>query len=202
LSDISKMLRLNDDGSIPGNNPFVAREGYLPEIWSIGHRAIEGMDFHPVTGELWASEHGPQGGDEVNIIEPGENYGWPVVSYGRDYDGSRVSPQPWQAGMLQPEIFWVPSIATSGLMFYTGDKFPQWENDLFVGSLMMARVAGTGHVERINFNGECKKESSEATRERQSRASPRNRTSRLLIRQSRRLERRSGQLSVDLKRRR
>jgi glucose/arabinose dehydrogenase len=160
MSDISKLLRINDDGSIPGDNPFVAREGFLPQIWSIGHRAIEGMDFHPVTGELWASEHGPQGGDEVNIIEPGENYGWPVVSYGRDYDGTRVSPQPWQDGMLQPEIFWVPSIATSGLMFYTGDRFPQWRNDLFVGALMTARMPGTGHIERINFNenGEQRRE--------------------------------------------
>jgi glucose/arabinose dehydrogenase len=161
MSDISKLLRLNDDGSIPRDNPFVGREGYLPEIWSIGHRAMEGIAFHPLTGELWASEHGPQGGDEVNIIEPGGNYGWPVVSYGRDYDGTRVSPQPWQPDMLQPEIFWVPSIATSGLMFYTGDEFPQWENDLFVGSLMTARVPGTGHIERINFNenGEQRRES-------------------------------------------
>ncbi len=160
MSDISKLLRLNDDGSIPANNPFVGREGYLPQIWSIGHRAMEGIDFHPVTGELWASEHGPQGGDEVNIIQPGKNYGWPLVSYGRDYDGSRVSTQPWQEGLVQPEIFWVPSIATSGLMFYTGDKFPQWQNDLFVGALMTARMPGTGHVERINFNefGEQRRE--------------------------------------------
>ena len=160
MSDISKLLRLNDDGSIPANNPFVGREGYLPEIWSIGHRAMEGIDFHPVTGELWASEHGPQGGDEVNIIQPGKNYGWPLVSYGRDYDGSRVSQQPWQEGLVQPEIFWVPSIATSGLMFYTGDRFPQWQNDLFVGALMTARMPGTGHIERINFNefGEQRRE--------------------------------------------
>ncbi|MDG2174587.1 MAG: PQQ-dependent sugar dehydrogenase [Gammaproteobacteria bacterium] len=154
LSDISKLLRLNDDGSIPRDNPFVGREGYLPEIWSIGHRAQEGIAYHPVTGELWASEHGPLGGDEVNIIQKGGNYGWPVVSYGRDYDGTRVSTQPWQEGMLQPEIFWVPSIATSGLMFYTGDVFPQWQNNLFVGALQTARVSGTGHVERIVFNAQ------------------------------------------------
>lgn len=160
LSDVSKLLRLNDDGSIPADNPFVGQEGYLPEIWSIGHRAIEGMVFHPVTGELWASEHGPQGGDEVNIVQKGGNYGWPVVSYGRDYDGTRVSQIPWQEDMIQPELFWVPSIATSGMLFYTGDKFPQWENDLFVGSLMTARIGGTGHVERIEFNeeGETKRE--------------------------------------------
>ncbi|MES2624923.1 MAG: PQQ-dependent sugar dehydrogenase [Pseudomonadota bacterium] len=159
-SDISKLLRLNDDGSTPADNPFVGREGYRPEIWSVGHRAIEGIVFHPVTGELWATEHGPQGGDEANIIQKGANYGWPLVSYGRDYDGSRVSPIPWQEGLVQPEIFWVPSIATSGMMFYTGDKFPEWQNDLFVGSLMTARVARTGHIERIEFNemGEQKRE--------------------------------------------
>ncbi len=160
LSDISKLLRLNDDGSVPSDNPFVGQEGYRPEIWSIGHRAIEGIVFHPVTGELWTSEHGPQGGDEVNIIRKGGNYGWPVVSYGRDYDGSRVSAIPWQEAMLQPELFWVPSIATTGMMFYTGDQFPAWENNLFVGSLMTARVPGTGHIERIEFNtsGEQKRE--------------------------------------------
>lgn len=160
LSDISKLLRLNDDGSIPADNPFVGVAAYLPEIYSVGHRAIEGIAFHPVTGELWASEHGPQGGDEINIIQKGANYGWPLVSYGRDYDGTRVSEQPWLQEMIQPELFWVPSIATSGLMFYTGDKFPQWENDLFVGSLMTARIGGTGHIERIEFNqnGEQKRE--------------------------------------------
>ena len=160
LSGISKLFRLNDDGSIPADNPFVGQEGYLPEIWSIGHRAIEGITFHPVTGELWASEHGPQGGDEVNIIRKGGNYGWPVVSYGRDYDGSRVSEIPWREDILQPELFWVPSIAPSGMMFYTGDRFPDWQNDLFVGSMMTARLPGTGHVERIEFNalGEQKRE--------------------------------------------
>jgi aldose sugar dehydrogenase len=160
LSGISKLFRLNADGSIPADNPFVGREGYLPEIWSIGHRAIEGITYHPVTGELWASEHGPQGGDEVNIIQKGGNYGWPVVSYGRDYDGTRVSEIPWREDMLQPELFWVPSIATSGMMFYTGDKFPDWQNDLFVGSLMTGRIAGTGHIERIEFSelGEQKRE--------------------------------------------
>lgn len=160
MSDISKLLRLNDDGSIPADNPFVGREGYLPEIWSIGHRAIEGMAFHPVTGELWASEHGPQGGDEVNIVRKGGNYGWPLVSYGRDYDGTRISEIPWREDLLQPELFWVPSIATSGMMFYTGNRFPEWQNDLFVGSMMTARLPGTGHVERIEFSelGEQKRE--------------------------------------------
>ena len=161
MSHISKILRLNDDGSVPADNPFLGSDTHLAEIWTIGHRAIEGIDFHPVTGELWASEHGPQGGDEVNIIRKGENYGWPVVTYGREYNGSRVTQRPWSDEMMQPEIFWVPSIATSGLMFYTGDKFPEWENDLFVGSLMTARVPGTGHIERIEFNenGEQRRES-------------------------------------------
>ena len=161
MSDISKILRLNDDGSIPADNPFADQAGTLPEIWSIGHRAVEGMAFHPVTGELWASEHGPQGGDEVNIIEKGGNYGWPLVTFGREYDGSRVTSRPWMEGMLQPELFWVPSIATSGMMFYTGDRFPQWQHNLFVGSLMTARVPGTGHIERIEFNanGEQRRES-------------------------------------------
>lgn len=160
LSDVSKLLRVNADGSIPADNPFVGQEGYLPEIWSIGHRAIEGMVFHPVTGELWVSEHGPQGGDEVNIVRKGGNYGWPLVTYGRDYDGSRVSEIPWREDLLQPELFWVPSIAPSGMMFYTGDRFPEWENDLFVGSMMTARLPGTGHIERIEFSelGEQKRE--------------------------------------------
>jgi len=160
MSHIGKILRLNDDGSAAADNPFIGMAGYLPEIWTIGHRAVEGLNYHPVTGKLWASEHGPQGGDEVNIIEAGENYGWPVVSYGRDYDGTRVTNEPWQPDMLQPEIFWVPSIATSGLMFYNGDRFPQWQNNLFVGSLMTARVPGTGHIERIVFNerGETSRE--------------------------------------------
>jgi glucose/arabinose dehydrogenase len=153
-SHISKMLRLNDDGSAPADNPFVGMAGHLPEIWTLGHRAVEGLVFHPVTGELWASEHGPQGGDEVNIIRKGANYGWPVVSYGRDYDGSKVSQIPWQEGMQQPELFWVPSIATSGMMFYTGEAFPDWQGDLFVGSLMTGRIPGTGHIERIEFNAE------------------------------------------------
>lgn len=160
LSHISKLLRLNDDGSVPADNPFVGKAGYLPEIWSIGHRAMEGMTFHPVTGALWTHEHGPLGGDEVNIIEKGGNYGWAAVSYGRDYDGTRVSATPWQEGFLQPELIWVPSIAPSGMMFYTGEHFPQWQNHLFVGGLMMARMPGTGHVERIEFNdnGEQRRE--------------------------------------------
>lgn len=160
-SHISKLLRLNPDGSVPADNPFTGDPVYLPEIWSIGHRAVEGMTFHPQTGELWASEHGPQGGDEVNIIGKGKNYGWPLISYGRDYDGSVVSQPPWPQGMEEPHVLWVPSIASSGLMFYTGTQFPEWQNNLFTGSLMTGRMPGTGHIERIELNefGEVKRES-------------------------------------------
>ncbi len=158
MSDISKLLRVNEDGSIPADNPFVGKPGYLPEIYSIGNRAIEGLAFHPVTGELWASEHGPLGGDEVNIIRAGGNYGWPVVSYGRNYDGTRFPAPSAHDGMIEPELFWVPSISPSGTMFYTGDRFPGWRGSLFVGSLRTGRLHKTGHVQRINFNEEGEQE--------------------------------------------
>ncbi len=126
-SDVGKILRLNDDGSIPQDNPFVGRAGYKPEIYSIGHRTILGLTIHPQTGALWETENGPQGGDEVNIIKPGLNYGWPVVTYGRDYDGEKASPTPWRDDMEPPELFWVPSVTASGIAFYTGDKIPGLE---------------------------------------------------------------------------
>ena len=110
------------------------------------------MDFHPQTGELWASENGPQGGDEVNIIRPGANYGWPEVSYSRQYRGDWVSERKWQSDIVQPEILWWPSIAPAGLAFYTGDKIESWQGDLFVGAMLQGRIPGTGHVERIVFN--------------------------------------------------
>lgn len=160
-SHIGKLLRLNADGSVPEDNPFVEDPDHLPEIWSIGHRTIEGLTYHPGNGELWASEHGPQGGDEINIIEAGANYGWPLVTYGRNYDGTRTGHTVWQPGMIQPHLFWVPSIATSGMVFYTGEDFPAWQHHLFVGSLMTGRLPGTGHIERIEFNeaGELRRES-------------------------------------------
>jgi glucose/arabinose dehydrogenase len=111
-----------------------------------------GLAIHPETGDPWASEHGVQGGDEVNIIQAGRNYGWPDVSYSREYFGLRVAEQPWQEQFEQPEIVWVPSIGPSGLVFYTGDRFPSWRGDLFAGSLMIGRVARTGHLERIDLN--------------------------------------------------
>ena len=139
-----KILRLRDDGTVPPDNPFVGRQGFRPEIYSYGHRNPQGLAFHPETGELWATEHGPQGGDELNLIKPGLNYGWPVVTHGREYTGEYIS-QPYREGIEAPVTVWVPSIATSGMVFYTGDKFPAWKNNLFVGGL-----AGQ-HVHRVVF---------------------------------------------------
>ncbi len=151
-SHLGKMLRLRDDGTAPDDNPFVGQEGAAPEVYSLGHRNQMGIAIHPETGDAWASEHAPQGGDEVNIIRAGENYGWPVVSYSREYTGPRIAERPWQEGMVQPEIVWIPSVGPSGLLFYTGDRFPAWQGDLFAGSLMTGRIERTGHLERIRFN--------------------------------------------------
>ena len=151
-SHAGKVLRLNDDGSVPDDNPFVGREGYLPEIFSLGHRNHQGLTLHPETGAPLTTEHAVQGGDEVNVIEAGKNYGWPIVSYGRQYDGERVSARFWAPGMEEPLVFWSPSIAPGGLTFYTGDRFPEWRGDLFVGAMMTGRIRGTGHLERIVFN--------------------------------------------------
>jgi glucose/arabinose dehydrogenase len=146
-SDVGKTLRLSDDGGIPKDNPFVGREGARPEIFTYGHRNGFGLRFHPVTGELWQMEIGPMGGDEINILKPGANYGWPLVSQGRNYSGTLVSEQPWyREGMEQPRMFWVPSISPGGIAFYTGDKFPEWQNDIIVGAL------SGQHVEHISFD--------------------------------------------------
>ena len=130
-----KVHRVNDDGSIPKDNPFVSRAGAMPSIWTYGHRNAQGLVFNPVTGDLWESEHGPRGGDELNILSPGHNYGWPVITYGMNYDGTPITGQTAGADMDQPVTYWVPSIATSAIAFYTGDRIPQWKNNLFVGSL-------------------------------------------------------------------
>ena len=152
-SHYGKLLRLHDDGSAADGNPFASRGvGYAAEVYSLGHRNQLGLSFHPETGELWASENGPQGGDEVNIIRSGVNYGWPVASYSREYSGQRVSDTPWLAEMERPEIVWLPSIAPSGMTFYTGDVFPAWKGNLFVGSMRTGRIHQTGHLERIVFN--------------------------------------------------
>jgi glucose/arabinose dehydrogenase len=133
---VGKTLRIRDDGTAPPDNPFVGRPGAKPEIFTYGHRNGYGLAFHPVTGELWQAEIGPMGGDEVNILKPGANYGWPVVSMGRNYTGSLVSDQPYHRdGMEDPRMFWVPSISPSSLAFYTGDRFPDWQNDMLVGAL-------------------------------------------------------------------
>jgi len=147
-----KILRLRDDGTVPPDNPFAGRPGYKPEIYSMGHRNTLGLIVHPVTGALWNNENGPNGGDEINIILPGKNYGWPVASYGRTYEGPRVSEVPWREGIEQPIVFWVPSIAVAGMAIYTGDRFPAWKNNAFVGSMRMGEIPGTGHLERIVFN--------------------------------------------------
>ncbi len=147
-----KLLRLNDDGTPVADNPFVADGKYLPEVYSVGHRNQLGLAFHPETGELWASENGPQGGDEVNIIRAGANYGWPEVSFSRQYRGDWVSEFTQKEGYENPEILFWPSIATSAIMFYTGDKFPEWQGNLFVGSMVTGRIPGTGHLERMVFN--------------------------------------------------
>jgi glucose/arabinose dehydrogenase len=152
MSLAGKVLRLNDDGSVPGDNPFSGRAGYKPEIYTLGHRSTLALVVNPDTGELWEGEQGPNGGDELNVLKPGANYGWPLVSTGRSYPG------PWQpegftrAGFENPVVHWVPSIATSGLAFYTGDKLPAWKGNAFVGGMRMGEIPGTGHLQRIGFN--------------------------------------------------
>ena len=145
------IVRLNEDGSVPADNPFVGRAGARPEIWSYGHRNPQGLAIHPVTGQLWETEHGPQGGDELNAIHAGSNYGWPVIGYGANYTiGTELHRGREMAGMEQPAAFWVPSIAISGLMFYTGDEFPNWQNNAFVGGLS----ANYRRLVRVSLNGE------------------------------------------------
>jgi glucose/arabinose dehydrogenase len=146
-----KVLRLNDDGTAPADNPFAGKAGYLPEIYSVGHRSPQGLVFHPTTGELWENEHGPLGGDEINIVRAGLNYGWPLVTYGKNYDGTPAADATTRAGYESPFMFWVPSIAISGLSFYTGDKLAAWKGNAFVGSMMEGRTRATGHVQRITF---------------------------------------------------
>jgi glucose/arabinose dehydrogenase len=147
-----KLLRLNDDGSAPSDNPFVDGGEFLPEVYSVGHRNQLGLAIHPQTGELWASENGPQGGDEANIVQAGKNYGWPYASYSRQYRGDWVSQTPWLAEYESPAVVWWPSIAPAALTFYSGEQFPEWQGNLFVGSMMEGRIPGTGHLERIVFN--------------------------------------------------
>ncbi|MGD8325195.1 MAG: PQQ-dependent sugar dehydrogenase [Gammaproteobacteria bacterium] len=148
-----KILRITDDGDIPDDNPFVGQAGYKPEIYTLGHRNSLGLAVHPGTGAIWQHENGPNGGDEINVLRPGANYGWPIVSLGRTYPG------PWQSGkgpthqnFEPPVVYWMPAIALSGMEFYTGDALPKWKGDVFVGGLRYGEIPGTGQLHRILFN--------------------------------------------------
>ena len=142
------VIRFHDDGRVPADNPFVSRAGALPEKWTLGNRNMQGAALHPQTGELWTHEHGPQGGDEVNVMRPGLNYGWPVITYGVNYGlGTRIGEGQAKPGMVQPIYKWVPSIAPSGMAFVSGSQFPQWQGDLLVGALrgqMLVRLVLDG----------------------------------------------------------
>ena len=139
-----KIVRVREDGSVPPDNPFIGRSDALPEIWTYGHRNPQGLTIHPATGDLWAHEHGPRGGDEINIVRRGRNYGWPLITYGREYDGPLVGTGAVQReGMEQPLHYWVPSIAPSGMEFYTGHAFPAWRGHLLSGAM------SRGHLNRI-----------------------------------------------------
>ncbi len=147
-SHMGKIVRIRPDGSVPPDNPFVGKAGVLPEIWSYGHRNVQGAALHPLTGTLWAHEHGPQGGDEINEILPGRNYGWPVITYGREYViGTRIGEGTERADVEPPRHQWTPSIAPSGMSFYTGNVYPGWQGNLFVGALkfrLLARMSEEG----------------------------------------------------------
>ena len=144
------IIRLMDDGSVPEDNPFVGHASIRPEIWSYGHRNPQGLAFHPETGDLWATEHGPQGGDELNLVLPGVNYGWPVIGYGVNYrSGIPIHATGEREGMEQPKTFWIPSIGASGLMIYDGDAFPEWRGDIFAGGL----AATHRRLSRISVDG-------------------------------------------------
>ena len=151
-SQAGKVLRLTDEGKVPPDNPFVGRAGHRPEIYTLGHRNSLGLAVHPRTGDVWLNENGPNGGDEINVLRPGLNYGWPVVSLGRTYQGAWQSQRISHDGFEPPIVYWMPSIAVSGMTFYTGDRLPKWKGDVFVGALRTGEVPGTGHVERILFN--------------------------------------------------
>ncbi len=144
-SHLGSVIRLHDDGRVPSDNPFVNQQGALPEIYSYGHRNVQGIALHPSNGQIWVHEHGPKGGDEVNILRKGANYGWPAITYGIDYSGSIITEKKSAPGMEQPVIYWVPSIAPSGMAFYSGDRFPNWKGDIFVGAL-----AGS-HLRRLEI---------------------------------------------------
>ncbi len=150
---IGKIVRITTDGEAPGDNPFIGRENALPEIWSYGHRNLQGATLHPVTGKLWTHEHGPRGGDEINLPKPGRNYGWPVITYGREYHGPAIGEGSKKAGMEEPLHYWVPSIGPSGMVFHSGRGHPGWKGQLFVGALpakqlVRLEIGDDGRVKR------------------------------------------------------
>lgn len=147
-----KIVRLRDDGSIPDDNPYAGRRGYKRAIYTLGHRNGHGLAVNPETGDIWETEQGPSGGDEINIIRGGRNYGWPLVSYGRDYFGPRISPRPTRAGVEDPQVVWLPSIGLTGITFYTADRFPHWKRNVFVAGLREGGIPRTGQLQRIVFN--------------------------------------------------
>jgi glucose/arabinose dehydrogenase len=147
-----KTVRLRDDGTVPPDNPFAGKPGYKPGIYTLGHRNGHSMSLNPETGEFWVTEQGPNGGDEINILKPGADYGWPQTSHGRNYMGPRISESPYREGTQQPVVVWVPSIAVAGGTFYTGDVFAGWKRSYFVGGLREGETPRTGQMQRIEFN--------------------------------------------------
>ncbi|GAA0589686.1 PQQ-dependent sugar dehydrogenase [Caenispirillum bisanense] len=145
---LGSVIRITDSGGVPADNPFAGRSDARPEVFTYGHRNVQGMALHPQTGAVWTHEHGPRGGDEVNILKPGANYGWPAVTYGVDYSGAVISDRSEAPGMEPPLVHWVPSIAPSGMAFYSGEAFPQWQGDLFIGALAGA------HLRRLELDGD------------------------------------------------
>jgi glucose/arabinose dehydrogenase len=143
---------MTDEGGVPKDNPFVGKPGFKPLIYTMGHRTQLGLTINPFNGEVWAGEQGPNGGDEVNVLKPGKNYGWPVVSYGSDYRGPRFATSASGTSFEEPRLFWTPAIALSGMVFYTGDRFPNWKRNLFVGGMREGEIARTGQLVRIVFN--------------------------------------------------
>jgi glucose/arabinose dehydrogenase len=147
-----KVLRLNDDGTAPPDNPFAGRAGHKPEVYTLGHRNSLGLGAHPTSGQMWQHEMGPNGGDKINVLKPGANYGWPLVSLGRTYPGPWQSPSFTKDGFEPPVVYWMPSISLSGMTFYTGNKLPKWKGDVFVGGQRTGEIPGTGRLERILVN--------------------------------------------------